>query len=88
MIINIDSFNKKDINIIHDTRDQMNGSKPIEFIQTTNPIVILDEPQKMESPNAKEAIESLNPLCTLRYSATHKDLYHPVYSLGLFVHSR
>src|SRR5208337_2309841 len=43
---------------------------------------ILDEPQKMESQNAKEAIKSLNPLCTLRYSATHKDLYNPLYNLG------
>jgi type III restriction enzyme len=82
MIINIDAFNKKENNIIHDTRDQMGGRKPIEFIQTTNPVVILDEPQNMESDKAKEAIASLNPLCTLRYSATHRDLYNPVYNLG------
>ena len=63
MIINIDAFNKKENNIIHDARDQMGGRKPIEFIQTTNPIVILDEPQNMESDKAKEAITSLNPLC-------------------------
>jgi len=81
MIINIDSFNKKDINIIHDRRDQMGGRKPIEFIQTTNPIVIMDEPQNMESENAKRAIRSLNPLCTLRYSATHRDRYNLVYQL-------
>jgi type III restriction enzyme len=81
MIINIDSFNKKDINIIHDRRDQMGGYKPIEFIQATNPIVIMDEPQNMESETAKEAIASLNPLCTLRYSATHRDKYNLVYQL-------
>ncbi len=82
MIINIDAFNKKENNIIHDTRDQMGGRRPIEFIQTTNPVVILDEPQNMESENAKNAIASLGPLCTLRYSATHRDLYNPVYNLG------
>lgn len=82
MIINIDAFNKKENNIIHDTRDQMGGRRPIEFIQTTNPVVILDEPQNMESKKSKEAIASLNPLCTLRYSATHRDLYNPVYNLG------
>lgn len=81
MIINIDSFNKKDINIIHDRRDQMGGRKPIEFIQATNPIVIMDEPQNMESETAKQAIKSLNPLCTLRYSATHRDKYNLVYQL-------
>lgn len=82
MIINIDAFNKKENNIIHDTRDQMGGRKPIEFIQTTNPVVILDEPQNMESEKARDAIASLSPLCTLRYSATHRDLYNPVYTLG------
>lgn len=81
MVINIDSFNKKDNNIIHDRRDQMGGFKPIEFIQATNPIVIMDEPQNMESPKAKEAIASLNPLCTLRYSATHRDKYNLIYQL-------
>ncbi|WP_410510165.1 DEAD/DEAH box helicase family protein [Methanosarcina hadiensis] len=81
MIINIDSFNKKDNNIIHDLRDQMGGHRPIEFIQATYPIVIMDEPQNMESVKAKEAIDSLNPLCTLRYSATHRDKYNLVYQL-------
>jgi len=69
MIINIDSFNKKANNIIHDLRDKMGGRRPIEFIQATNPIVIMDEPQNMESAIAKEAIASLNPLCTLRSCA-------------------
>lgn len=81
MIINIDSFNKKSINIIHDYRDQMSGYRPIEFVQATNPIVVMDEPQNMESDKAKEAIASLNPLCTLRYSATHRDKYNLVYQL-------
>ena len=81
MIINIDSFNKKSINIIYDYRDQMSGYKPIEFVQATNPIVVMDEPQNMESDKAKEAITSLNPLCTLRYSATHRDKYNLIYQL-------
>ena len=81
MIINIDAFNKKANNIIHDERDKMGGRKPVEFIQKTNPIVIMDEPQNMESDKAKEAIKSLNPLCTLRYSATHRDKYNLVYQL-------
>ena len=80
MIINIDAFNK-DKNVIHEPRDQTGGIKPIEFIKNIKPIVIIDEPQNMESENSREAIESLNPLCTLRYSATHRNLYNPVYRL-------
>ncbi|MHC4456982.1 MAG: restriction endonuclease [Planctomycetota bacterium] len=81
MVINIDSFNKKENNIIHDIRDKLGGRKPIEFVQATNPIVIMDEPQNMESEKAKTAILSLKPLCTLRYSATHRDRYNLIYQL-------
>ncbi|MEK3988424.1 MULTISPECIES: restriction endonuclease [Robertmurraya] len=82
MVINIDAFNKKDNNIIHKENDKLSGRKPIEFIQATNPILIIDEPQNMESKQAKDAIQSLNPLCTLRYSATHRKLYNQLYRLG------
>jgi len=82
IVINIDSFNKKANNIIHDFRDKMGGRRPVEFIQATTPVVIMDEPQNMESEKAREAIASLNPLCTLRYSATHRDKYNLVYQLN------
>ena len=72
LIINIDSFNK-DTNIINQERDQANGYRPIDYISQCNPIVIVDEPQNMESDIEKKAIKELNPLCTLRYSATHKE---------------
>jgi type III restriction enzyme len=81
MVINIDSFNKKDINKVYQKIDRMGGYMPIEFIQATNPIVIIDEPQNMEGAKAKKALLDLNPLCTLRYSATHKDRYNLLYSL-------
>ena len=80
MIINIDAFNK-DGNIIKQERDQANGYRPIDYIRQCNPIVIIDEPQNMESNKAKEAINDLNPICTLRYSATHKEKYNPVFKL-------
>ncbi|HBS26436.1 MAG TPA: type III restriction endonuclease subunit R, partial [Gammaproteobacteria bacterium] len=69
-------------NIIHRSHDRMAGAKPIEYIQETNPIVIVDEPQSVDTtPKSKEAIRSLNPLCTLRYSATHIDKHHMLYKL-------
>ncbi|MBU2586244.1 MAG: DEAD/DEAH box helicase family protein, partial [Bacteroidetes bacterium] len=69
LVINIDSF-AKDENIINKPNDKLTGKKPIEFIQSCNPIVIVDEPQNMETEIRKRAIENLSPLCTLRYSAT------------------
>ncbi len=81
LVINIDSF-AKDENIINRPNDRLSGLEPIRFIQATNPIVIVDEPQNMETEKRKNAINSLNPLCTLRYSATHKNLYNLVYSLN------
>ncbi|MGI9257045.1 MAG: type III restriction-modification system endonuclease, partial [Salinispira sp.] len=90
MIINIDAFRKSfnnpekenTVNIIHRFHDRMNEVRPIEYIQETNPIVIVDEPQSVDTTEkSKEAIASLNPLCTLRYSATHADKHHMLYKL-------
>lgn len=80
LVINIDSF-AKDENIINKPNDRLNGKKPIEFIHSTNPIVIIDEPQNVETEIRKKAILNLNPLCTLRYSATHINLYNLIYRL-------
>lgn len=81
LVINIDSF-AKDENIINKPNDKLNGQKPVEFIQSTKPFVIVDEPQNMETEKRISAIENLNPLCTLRYSATHKNRYNLTYSLN------
>lgn len=81
LVINIDSF-AKDENIINKPNDKLNGQKPVEFIQAVNPIVIVDEPQNMETEKRIAAIVNLNALCTLRYSATHRNLYNLTYSLN------
>lgn len=90
LIINIDAFRKNftdseeehKSNVIYKESDKLSGRQPIEFVQSTNPIVILDEPQSVDStPKSQEAIKALNPLCTLRYSATHRNLYNLVYRL-------
>jgi len=80
MVINIDAF-RRDENIIKRAGDRMSGRRPIEFVQAANPIVIMDEPQNMETAKSKKAIKSLNPLCTLRYSATHRNYYNLLYRL-------
>ncbi len=81
LVINIDSF-AKDENIINKPNDKLNGQKPVEFIQAVNPIVIVDEPQNMETEKRIAAIDNLKALCTLRYSATHRNLYNLTYSLN------
>jgi len=80
LVINIDSF-AKDENVINKVNDKLTGKKPIEFIQSSRPIVIVDEPQNMETDIRKKAIANLNPFCTLRYSATHTNLYNLIYRL-------
>lgn len=91
MIINIDAFRKsfegdKDketkANLIHRETEKLNWEKPISLIQATNPIVIIDEPQSVDTTaKSKEAIQSLNPLFKLRYSATHVEKFNMVYRL-------
>jgi len=77
MVITIDSFAKAQ-NVMNRQSDY---GRPLDFIKATRPVVILDEPQNMETDIRRNAITSLNPLCTLRYSATHKHLYNLLYRL-------
>jgi type III restriction enzyme len=90
LIINIDAFRKnftgteeeQKSNVIYKESDKLSGRQPIEFVQATRPIVIIDEPQSVDSTDkSQEAIRALNPLCTLRYSATHRNPYNLVYRL-------
>ncbi|MDQ6632345.1 MAG: DEAD/DEAH box helicase family protein, partial [Verrucomicrobiota bacterium] len=78
LVINIDAFRKnftgtedeKKSNVIFKEADKLSGRQPIEFVRATNPFVIIDEPQSVDNTEkAQEAIRSLHPLCTLRYSA-------------------
>ena len=97
MVINIQSFSKdiadkdvakmtdnelKKLNVINRENDKLSGHKPIEFIRSTDPIVIIDEPQSVDNTEkAKQAIANLRPVATLRYSATHRNLYNLLYKL-------
>ena len=81
MIINIDAFRKAE-NVINQPHEKLSDNTAISYIQSTNPIVIIDEPQSVDSTEkAKEAIASLNPLCVLRYSATHREKVNLLYRL-------
>lgn len=81
MIINIDAFKKAE-NIINQQQDRLGGETAMRYIQDCRPVVIVDEPQSVDNtPKAKEAIASLNPLCVLRYSATHRENTNMLYRL-------
>jgi type III restriction enzyme len=81
MIINIDAF-KKSENVINQAQDRLSGDSAMSYVADTNPIVIIDEPQSVDNtPKAKEAIASLNPLVVLRFSATHRDKMNLLYRL-------
>ncbi|MGP1627123.1 MAG: DEAD/DEAH box helicase family protein [Aggregatibacter segnis] len=79
LVMNIDAF-AKESNVINTQNES--GDAPIRYIQNVNPIVIIDEPQNMETDIRRHAIASLNPLFTLRYSATHKNAYNPIFHLN------
>lgn len=80
MVMTIQSFNGDD-RVMRQTPDRFNGESPLGLVSATRPVVIMDEPQNMESELAKSSIKDLDPLFKLRYSATHKELHHLVYRL-------
>ncbi len=84
MVVTVGAINKKDINNLYKDSEKTGGEKPIDLIKATRPIVIVDEPQSVDgglSGAGKTALDAMNPLCTLRYSATHVDKHHMVYRL-------
>jgi type III restriction enzyme len=82
LIMTIDSI-RGDANnrVMHQTRDKLNGLKPVDYLKAARPIVIMDEPQNMESLLSQSSIGELDPAFTLRYSATHKITRNLVYRL-------
>lgn len=83
MIMTIDSF-KKESNVIRQTTDRLQGATPIHLVQAARPVLILDEPQNMESKLSLDALANLDPLFALRYSATHRNPYNLIYRLTPF----
>ncbi|WP_413039339.1 DEAD/DEAH box helicase family protein [Rothia mucilaginosa] len=82
LVMTIDSLRgDKNTRIMHQNRDKLAGLRPLDYLRATRPIVIMDEPQNMESQLAQSAVADLDPLCTLRYSATHRVTRNVVYRL-------
>jgi type III restriction enzyme len=84
MVVTVGAINKKDVNNLYKDSEKTGGEKPIDLIKATRPILIVDEPQSVDgglSGAGKTALDAMNPLCTLRYSATHVDKHHMVYRL-------
>ncbi len=83
MVINIQAFNAtgKDNRRIYDELDDFQSRRPIDVISSNRPILILDEPQKMEGNATLEALAKFKPLMILRYSATHRTTHNKIHRL-------
>lgn len=89
MIINTQAFaaslkeggRSKESRIIYDKRDAFGSRRPIDVIAANRPIIIMDEPQKMEGEATQTGLKRFSPLFVLNYSATHKTRHNTVYAL-------
>ncbi len=89
MIINTQAFassmkegaNNKESKIIYSERDEFASRKPIDVLKANRPIIIMDEPQKMEGAATQAGLKRFNPLFTLYFSATHKTDHNLIYAL-------
>jgi type III restriction enzyme len=84
MVVTVGAINKKDVNNLYKDSEKTGGEKPIDLIKATRPVLIVDEPQSVDGGlqgQGKQALDAMNPLCTLRYSATHADKHHMLYRL-------
>ena len=83
MVINVQAFNAtgKDARRIYEELDDFQTRRPIDVIKGNRPILILDEPQKMEGAKTLDSLKAFNPLMILRYSATHKTTHNKIHRL-------
>lgn len=83
MVINVQAFNAtgKDARRIYEELDDFQSRKPIDVISANHPILILDEPQKMEGGKTLDSLVNFKPLMVLRYSATHKTTHNKIHRL-------
>ncbi|MBW2100332.1 MAG: DEAD/DEAH box helicase family protein [Deltaproteobacteria bacterium] len=83
MVINVQAFNArgKDNRRIYEELDDFQSRRPIDVIKANRPILILDEPQKMEGKKTLDSLKEFNPLMILRYSATHKTVHNKMHRL-------
>ena len=83
MVINVQAFNAtgKDARRIYEELDDFQSRKPIDVISANRPILILDEPQKMEGAATLKSLEAFKALAVLRYSATHKTTHNKIHRL-------
>ena len=83
MVINVQAFNAtgKDARRIYEELDEFQSRRPIDVISKNKPILILDEPQKMQADKTLQSLANFKPLFILRYSATHKRDYNLIYRL-------
>ena len=89
MIINTQAFasslkegaKNKESRIIYSERDDFGSRKPIDVLAANRPIIIMDEPQKMEGAATQTALKRFKPLFVLYYSATHKTSHNCIYAL-------
>ncbi|KAB1070588.1 type III restriction-modification system endonuclease [Methylobacterium planeticum] len=84
MVVTVGAINKKDVNNLYKDSEKTGGERPIDLIRATRPILIVDEPQSVDGGlegRGKQALDEMNPLCTLRYSATHTNKHHMVFRL-------
>lgn len=83
MVINVQAFNAtgKDARRIYEELDDFQSRRPIDVISANRPILILDEPQKMEGGKTLDSLVNFKPLFVLRYSATHKTTHNKVHRL-------
>ena len=83
MIINIQAFNAtgRDALRIYQELDDFQSRKPIDVIKANHPILILDEPQKMEGKKTLDSLKEFHPMMILRYSATHRTVHNKIHRL-------
>lgn len=84
MVVTVGAIRSPTVNNLYKDNEKTGGEKPIDLVRAARPILIVDEPQSVDgglNGRGREALQAMDALCTLRYSATHVDKHHMLYRL-------
>jgi type III restriction enzyme len=84
MVMTIQAIRSQKVAVMYQEHEGAGGERPIDLVRKTTPVVIVDEPQSVDRDAdgaGRQALQDLNALCTLRYSATHIHKHQQVFRL-------
>ena len=86
MLIVVTAINERSFEKHSETDQITKDANFLDLVRSTNPIIIVDSPKIIDGNTTtaeKRTLKVMNPLFTLRYTASHVESFHTIYQLNV-----